>query len=199
MAETEDTAAPSGSDTTDGAPLAYKAPAPKSLKEIQELDKDDESLAKYKKSLLGEGVEAEATGEGPKVTLQELALIVEDHDDIVLDLTGDLAKLKEKTYLIKEGIVYKAKLTFVVENDIVAGLKYVQVSHKTLAPSDTSTYMLGSYAPKKEAHVFTAPVEEFAKGMLARGHYTVQSKFLDDDGREFLSWEWAFDLKKDWE
>lgn len=31
----------------------YKAPAQKSLQEIQELDKDDESLRKYKEALLG--------------------------------------------------------------------------------------------------------------------------------------------------
>lgn len=31
----------------------YKAPAPKSLQEIQEMDKDDESLRKYKETLLG--------------------------------------------------------------------------------------------------------------------------------------------------
>lgn len=31
----------------------YKPPAPKSLQEIQELDKDDESLRKYKEALLG--------------------------------------------------------------------------------------------------------------------------------------------------
>lgn len=31
----------------------YKAPAQKSLQEIQELDKDDESLRRYKEALLG--------------------------------------------------------------------------------------------------------------------------------------------------
>lgn len=33
----------------------YKAPAQKSLQEIQELDQDDESLRKYKETLLGKG------------------------------------------------------------------------------------------------------------------------------------------------
>lgn len=39
-------------------PVNYKPPAQKSLKEIQELDKDDESLRKYKEALLGSGVAA---------------------------------------------------------------------------------------------------------------------------------------------
>lgn len=34
--------------------LGYTPPAPKSLKEIQEQDKDDESLLKYKQMLLGD-------------------------------------------------------------------------------------------------------------------------------------------------
>lgn len=33
--------------------LGYTPPAPKTLKEIQEQDKDDESLLKYKQMLLG--------------------------------------------------------------------------------------------------------------------------------------------------
>lgn len=37
-------------------PVNYKPPAQKSVKEIQDLDKDDESLRKYKEALLGPGV-----------------------------------------------------------------------------------------------------------------------------------------------
>lgn len=37
----------------------YKPPAQKSLQEIQQLDQDDESLRKYKETLLGAGVASE--------------------------------------------------------------------------------------------------------------------------------------------
>lgn len=37
-------------------PVNYKPPAQKSVKEIHELDKDDESLRKYKEALLGSGI-----------------------------------------------------------------------------------------------------------------------------------------------
>lgn len=37
-------------------PVNYKPPAQKTVKEIHELDKDDESLRKYKEALLGPGV-----------------------------------------------------------------------------------------------------------------------------------------------
>ncbi len=41
-------------------PVNYKPPAQKSVKEIHDLDKDDESLRKYKEALLG----PEITGTG---------------------------------------------------------------------------------------------------------------------------------------
>ena len=40
---------------------------------------------------------------------------------------------------------------------------------------------------------------QMPSGMLARGHYKVKSKFIDDDGESHLAWEWTFDLKKKWE
>lgn len=45
-------------DTPD-TPLNYKPPAQKTLQEIQELDQDDESLRKYKETLLGSAVASE--------------------------------------------------------------------------------------------------------------------------------------------
>jgi len=59
--------------------------------------------------------------------------------------------------------------------------------------------MVGSYGPKTEPHVFTTPVEDAPSGMMSRGHYTVKSKFTDDDKNIYLEWEWAFDIKKEWE
>lgn len=57
MAEQEPTpeqlaAIAAANDESEGS-VNYKPPAPKSLQEIQELDKDDESLRKYKEALLG--------------------------------------------------------------------------------------------------------------------------------------------------
>ena len=64
---------------------------------------------------------------------------------------------------------------------------------------DKSNFMVGSYGPKTEPHVFTTPMEDAPSGMISRGHYTVKSKFTDDDKNIYLEWEWAFDIKKEWE
>jgi Rho GDP-dissociation inhibitor len=60
------------------------------------------------------------------------------------------------------------------------------------------TYMVGSYAPRKEAYEYVSAEEEFPKGMLGRGDYKVKSAFTDDDKKSILDWEWSFQIKKDW-
>lgn len=34
--------------------------------------------------------------------------------------------------------------------------------------------------------------------MLARGHYSAFSAFVDDDKKKHLEFEWSFDIAKDW-
>uniref|UniRef100_A0A670Y7B8 Rho GDP-dissociation inhibitor 1 n=1 Tax=Pseudonaja textilis TaxID=8673 RepID=A0A670Y7B8_PSETE len=101
----------------------YKPPAQKSIQEIQELDKDDESLRKYKEALLG---------------------------------------------------------------------------NVTITAVDKTDYMVGSYGPRAEEYEFLTPLEEAPKGILARGTYTIKSKFTDDDKTDHLSWEWNLTIKKEW-
>lgn len=64
---------------------------------------------------------------------------------------------------------------------------------------DKSSLMVGSYGPRAEAHEYLTPADEAPKGMIARGHYTAKSKFIDDDKVVYLEWEWSFDIKKDWD
>lgn len=40
--------------------------------------------------------------------------------------------------------------------------------------------------------------EDAPSGMLARGHYTAVSTFVDDDKHKHLEFEWSFDIAKDW-
>uniref|UniRef100_A0A8C2N931 Rho GDP dissociation inhibitor beta n=1 Tax=Capra hircus TaxID=9925 RepID=A0A8C2N931_CAPHI len=98
-------------DELDGK-LNYKPPPQKSLKELQEMDKDDESLIKYKKTLLGDGpVVADPTA--PNVTVTRLTLVCESAPGpITMDLTGDLEALKKETFVLKEGVEYRVKINF---------------------------------------------------------------------------------------
>ncbi|XP_038551926.1 rho GDP-dissociation inhibitor 3 isoform X1 [Micropterus salmoides] len=178
--------------------LNYNPPAQKSLQEIQELDKDDESLVKYKQTLLGPGP-VTAGISGPNVQVTRLTLLCDEAPGpITMDLTGDLSALREKTFSLKEGATYRLKIDFKVNREIVAGLRYHHVTHRKGIRVDKVSYMVGSYGPKAEEHDFLCPVDEAPKGMMSRGHYQVKSQFTDDDKNVYLDWEWNFDIKKDW-
>ncbi|KAK5856506.1 hypothetical protein PBY51_008095 [Eleginops maclovinus] len=180
-------------------PLNYKAPAVKSLQEIQELDQDDESLRKYKQTLLGNDGVVVADPSAPNVQVMRMTLMSEDAPHpLVLDLTGDLSKFKKNPFVLKEGVDYKIRINFKVNKDIVSGLKYTHQLFRKGIKVDNLDCMVGSYGPKKDEHEFTTPVDEAPKGMLARGTYTVKSKFTDDDKHDHLSWEWCLAIKKDW-
>jgi len=197
MAEEAPDITPIEDDEPEETP-GYVPPAQKSLDEIQQLDADDESLVKYKQTLLGGGgVVVDA--EGPNVKVQKLTLVVEGRPDVEIDLTGDLTKLKDSPFIIKEGTCYRLRITFKVNKEIVSGLRYHQVTSRKGINVDKQSYMVGSYGPKAESQTYMTPVDEAPKGMLARGHYTAKSKFLDDDKNIHLEWQWAFDIKKDWE
>lgn len=53
-----------------------------------------------------------------------------------LDLTGDITKLKKQMFTIKEGVQYKIRIDFVVQREIVHGLKYVQKTYRSIIPGE---------------------------------------------------------------
>ncbi|XP_029914739.1 rho GDP-dissociation inhibitor 1-like [Myripristis murdjan] len=176
----------------------YKPPAQKTLQEIHDLDKDDESLRKYKKALLGSGT-CEVDPNMPNVQVTRLTLVCESAPDpLTLDLQGDLEAYKKQSFVLKEGVEYKIKISFKVNREIVSGLKYVQQTFRKGVRIDKSDYMVGSYGPREAEYDFLTSLEEAPKGMLARGTYNIKSKFTDDDKHDHLSWEWNLNIKKDW-
>ncbi|CAI5679053.1 rho GDP-dissociation inhibitor 1 [Oreochromis niloticus] len=179
-------------------PVNYRPPAQKSVKEIHELDKDDESLRKYKEALLGPGI-SEADPNVPNVQVIRMSLVCDSAPEpLVLDLCGDLEAFKKQAFVLKEGVEYRIKISFKVNREIVSGLKYVQQTFRKGMKIDKSDYMVGSYGPRGTEYDFLTTVEEAPKGMLARGNYVIKSKFTDDDKHDHLSWEWNLNIKKDW-
>ncbi|XP_047214873.1 rho GDP-dissociation inhibitor 1-like [Girardinichthys multiradiatus] len=179
--------------------INYKPPAQKSLQEIQELDKDDESLRKYKEALLGK-VAVVADPAAPNVQVTRMTLLCETAPaPLVLDLQGDLENFKKNPFTLKEGVEYRIKINFKVNKDIVSGLKYMQQTFRKGVKVDKSDYMVGSYGPRPdEEYEFLTTLEEAPKGILARGTYNIKSKFTDDDKYDHLSWEWSLAIKKEW-
>ncbi|KAG8317431.1 hypothetical protein J6590_026581 [Homalodisca vitripennis] len=116
----------------------YKPPPEKTIEEILEADKEDESLRKYKETLLGEAGERKIIvdeSDERKVIVKRLALCVNDRPDVELDLTTDLNELKKQVFIIKEGVSYRIRIDFIVQREIVHGLKYVQKTYRLGVPA----------------------------------------------------------------
>ncbi|KND02535.1 uncharacterized protein SPPG_02993 [Spizellomyces punctatus DAOM BR117] len=179
----------------------YKPPEKKTVAELAQLDAQDESLRKWKESL---GLKTEAAGpvdDPRKVVVLSLGMESPGRPDVSVDLsTADaIAKLKDQQMTIKEGVEYRLKVKFKVQHDVVSGLKYLHVVKRKGIRVDKMEEMLGSYGPAAEPYEKKFLTEEAPSGMLARGHYEVKSKFVDDDGTSHLEWSWSFDIKKEWD
>ncbi|KIR33309.1 rho GDP-dissociation inhibitor [Cryptococcus deuterogattii MMRL2647] len=172
----------------------YKLGQSKTVAELAALDQEDESLQRWKQSL---GIGAGASGGGEKrVVLKSLFLSSPTlSNPITIDLTQPkdaLAKLKKDPVTIKEGVEYSVGITFVIENEIVSGLKYLQVVKRSGLTVDKTEAMLGSYGPQQEPYTKVFASEESPSGMLARsGTYVVRSRVMDDDNTIWLDFEWG--------
>ena len=133
-----------------------------------------------------------------QVIVKALALVVEGRDDEVIDLTQSLEEIKKRSFTLKEGVKFRIRIDFMVQREIVHGLKYVQKTLKMSIPVDKMTHMVGSYAPKTEVQSYLTPPEDAPSGMMKRGTYSINSLFTDDDKSEHLKWEWSLEIKKDW-
>lgn len=128
---------------------------------------------------------------------------VEGRPDITIELSapGALESLKNKPFTIKEGCRYQMKAVFVVQHEVLSGLKYVQALKRKGIRVGKDEEMVGSFAPNTAGvptYTKTFSPEEAPSGMMARGHYDAVSKFIDDDDITHLKFEWSFDITKDW-
>ncbi|VDN10200.1 unnamed protein product [Dibothriocephalus latus] len=130
-------AAPSGDDADlVPEPDLYKAPEKKTIEELVNLDADDEALKRYKENLLGSVVQTTPFPNDPRhLIVKKLEVLIKNGPTIALDLDGDLEKLKDNPIEIPEGAFYNVRVTFYVQREIIAGLRYIQSAHKGLAKS----------------------------------------------------------------
>ncbi|KAL2044451.1 hypothetical protein N7G274_003156 [Stereocaulon virgatum] len=188
--------------TTEG----FKVGEKKTLQEYAKLDQNDESLNRWKASL---GLSSSpAIAVDPKdqrrCVIKALALEVQGRPDITIDLTapGAVEALKKKPFTIKEGAQFRMKANFVVQHDLLSGLKYLQVTKRKGIRVAKNQEMIGSFppnTPEKPIHEKKFEPDEAPSGVLARGHYEAISKFMDDDDHEYLKFEWSFDITKEWQ
>jgi len=178
----------------------------KKVDALLDLDKDDEALRKWKEQLLGNATQAYSPKDDPRrVVVTDMVIVCDGRPagDIVykFDNKQELEKLKESPFILKEGCQYKIKLRFRVQHELVTGLKHVNTVYRKGVKVDKEETMIGSFGPQKDPHDVVIPRngwDEAPKGLVARGKYKAQAKFVDDDGQVHLEYEYAFAIKKDW-
>ncbi|CAN6170130.1 unnamed protein product, partial [Urochloa humidicola] len=169
-----------------------------SIKEQLDKDKDDESLRRWKKQLLG-SVDLSSVGETlePDVKITGLSILSPGRPDMVLPLPPE-PKSKQPWFTLKEGSAYSLKFTFAVAGNIVSGLRYTNTVWKTGIRVDSTKEMLGTFSPKAEPYTYLTPEETTPSGIFARGSYFARTKFLDDDRKCYLEMNYTFDIRRDW-
>ncbi|KAK6221667.1 RHO protein GDP dissociation inhibitor [Colletotrichum tabaci] len=167
-------------------------------------DENDESLQRYKESLgLGGGKDLSDASDPRVCIILSLTMESPGRDPVTIDLSspGSEATLKDKPFKIKEGAKFTMVAKFKVQHEILSGLQYVQVVKRKGIKVSKDSEMLGSYAPntdKQPTYTKRFQEEDAPSGMLARGHYNAISSFVDDDKKTHLTFEWSFDIAKDW-
>nr|ACG36441.1 rho GDP-dissociation inhibitor 1 [Zea mays] len=168
------------------------------LKEQLELDKDDESLRRWKEQLLGQ-VDTEQLGETaePEVKVLDLTILSPGRPDLILPIPFQ-ADEKGYAFALKDGSPYSFRFSFIVSNNIVSGLKYTNTVWKTGVKVETQKMMLGTFSPQLEPYVYEGEEETTPAGIFARGSYSAKLKFVDDDGKCFLEMSYYFEIRKEW-
>lgn len=182
----------------------YKVSEKKTVDEYKKLDAEDESLAKWKESLglSSDVLPLEFPGDTRKVVIQKIQLLVDtEKEPITFDLTNEttIKELASKRYKVKEKSIYKLRITFKVQYEIITGLRYVQYIKKAGIAVDKIDDHLGSYAPNTKQKPFyevELPESEAPSGFLARGNYSAVSKFIDDDKTTHLTLNWGVEIVK---
>ncbi|EPQ27639.1 uncharacterized protein PFL1_04777 [Pseudozyma flocculosa PF-1] len=182
----------------------YNPGEKKTLDEYTKLDAEDESLARWKASLGLDTASAAVDPNAPKLQLHSISLVSPSAPGgaVSIDLQQpkeQLEALKKNPLNVKEGVDYSVKIVFKVGNEILSGLKYVQVVKRAGVTVDRMEEMIGSYGPRAEPYEKKFASNEAPSGMLARsGTNTVRSRVVDDDGNVFADWTWAFKITKEW-
>ncbi|XVF32349.1 hypothetical protein REPUB_Repub17cG0074200 [Reevesia pubescens] len=185
-------------DREDGAAaLAGFVPGPLlSLKEQIEKDKDDDSLRRWKEKLLG-CVEGDLNGQmEPEVKFHSIGIISNDLGEVNYPLPIDRNRNGLVLFTLKEGSRYQLKLTFSVLHNIVSGLIFSNTVWKAGLQVDQNKGMLGTFAPQREPYEHILDEETTPSGVLARGIYSANLKFEDDDRRCHMELTYSFEIKK---
>jgi hypothetical protein len=177
------------------------AEPPKSVQDFLQRPDEDESVRKWKESLLGDAAQdlslASPKDDPRLVIAKEFKVVVTGGQTLTYNLENQdqLNDLKKNGYKLKEGQTFHYEITILVHHEIVLGLKLVTKSKKMLV-KDEHAFEIGSYPPTVAPIVKELEECEVPAGMMARGEYHCTSTVEDDMGRTHFKFEMKFSIDK---
>ncbi|KAH6778190.1 hypothetical protein C2S52_006284 [Perilla frutescens var. hirtella] len=109
-----------------------------------------------------------------------------------------ISSSKTCLFTLKEGTDYRLKFSFIVSNNVVSGLKYVNTLWKAGIRVDRTTVILGSYSPQEKAYEIELVEETLPCGLLVRGCYSARTKVTDTEGKCYMDTNYCFNIQKNW-
>ena len=109
----------------------------------------------------------------------------EGREDVNLDLR-DIDKVASSNIVIKEGVEFRLKISFRIQHEVVAGLKYIQVVKRAGLRVDKSEEMIGSYGPRVNNY---DDDDDDCGGGGDVTYFTIQSIFLLTSTVGWTLWE----------
>lgn len=178
--------------------------------DILKADTEDESLQRYKESILGTTDLSKLNISGrTEASMEIISLSIECDDDAIKQTyTKEQMDGKDKTnVIVKEGSVFDIVLECTISGDLLVGLTYTHILKKKAigglyAEVDkigkSESIMIGSFAPLKEVQRLKVKNVEAPSGAFARGQYKVYSTLTDDKGIDQHTWMWRLTFASDW-
>jgi Rho GDP-dissociation inhibitor len=122
-----------------------------------------------------------------------------EHGDVIRELDSKQKEedLKKTAIVVKEGVDYQFVVCFKVQHDIVSALKFSNSVYKASIRVEKKDHMMGSYAPAEKAYTWKSPSFTAPSGMLARGTYKANTKFIDDDKKTHLELDYTLSIQKE--
>jgi len=185
-------------------PPASAPPPEVDLASQFEKEKNDPAMIAYLKQLGIDPNYVPPKDDPRRVVINEFAVVFKDHPEHVLKFNKaeDLLEAKKKPIIVKEGAEFKIRISFRVQHNVVLGLKIINTVSKLGKTLTKDEEMLGTYPPKNEFQQLEIPRLEWTEapsGMMLRGDYKAKIKFIDDDNRTHLEFEYVLKIAKEWE
>ncbi|MCD7471112.1 hypothetical protein HAX54_011399 [Datura stramonium] len=158
---------------------------------------DDESLMEEQLLESDNGSSNEEYELEPELQEPKLYIICPGRSDLVLS-EPFISSPKDCLFTLKEASRYKLKFSFIVSNNVVSGLRYINTTWKSGVRVDKSQVILGTFSPRKEPYLYELEEDVTPSGVFARGLYTARTQVIDEKERCYVDIKYYFDIQRQW-